>query len=191
VLRADAVVLAVPARPAGRLLSDVDSAAAAVVGALDYASVALVTLALPDIGLPELSGFLVPATEGFAVKAVTFVDRKWTHAKRTGHTVIRLSLGRYGEEAVLQRDDAALIALAHNELGRLLGGGALPAPVDARVQRWGGALPQYAPGHLDRVAAVRAALPPSIAVAGAAYDRVGIPACVRSGWDAADLLLGG
>ena len=58
------------------------------------------------------------------------------------------------------------------------------------MHRWGGALPQYPPGHLDRVAAVRAALPRSLALAGAAYDRVGIPSCVRSGWEAADRVLG-
>ena len=31
-------------------------------------------------------------------------------------------------------------------------------PVDSHVQRWGGALPQYAVGHLDRVARIRAAV---------------------------------
>ncbi|HEY7175485.1 MAG TPA: FAD-dependent oxidoreductase, partial [Micromonosporaceae bacterium] len=53
-----------------------------------------------------------------------------------------------------------------------------------------GALPQYAPGHLDRVASARAALPPTIALAGAAYDGVGIPACIRSGQRAAAQLIG-
>jgi oxygen-dependent protoporphyrinogen oxidase len=187
---ADAVVLAVPARPAARLLSDVDGAIATTVGALDYASVALVGLVLPALDLPELSGLLVPATEGFAVKAVTFVDRKWAHAARPGASVIRASIGRYGEVGPLTLDDASLAALAHDELGRLLGGEPLPAPLAVAVHRWGGALPQYAPGHLDRVAAVRAALPAGLALAGAAYDRVGIPACVESGWAAADRAVG-
>jgi oxygen-dependent protoporphyrinogen oxidase len=83
-----------------------------------------------------------------------------------------------------------LAALAHAELGALLGR-PLPDPLEARVQRWGGALPQYAPGHLDRVASVRAGLPATVAVAGAAYDGVGVPACVRSGWTAADRVLQG
>jgi oxygen-dependent protoporphyrinogen oxidase len=187
---ADAVILAVPAAPAGRLLSGVDTAAAEVVGRLDYASVALVTLALPEFDLPELSGFLVPQTEGYAVKAATFFDRKWAHLRRAGVTVVRASIGRYGDDRVLQRDDAELAALAADELAALLGR-PLPAPVDSRVHRWGGALPQYAPGHLDRVAAARSALPATVAVAGAAYDGVGIPACVRSGFTAADEVLRG
>jgi oxygen-dependent protoporphyrinogen oxidase len=190
-IEADAVVVATPAAPAARLLSDVEPKAAELVGALAYASLALVTFALPEVDLPELSGFLVPATEGYAVKAATFFDRKWAHLRRPGVTLVRTSLGRYGDERVLRRDDESLAALAHAELGPLLGGGALPAPVETRVQRWGGALPQYTPGHLDRTAAVRAMLPATVAVAGAAYDGVGIPACVRSGWSAADRVVQG
>jgi oxygen-dependent protoporphyrinogen oxidase len=59
------------------------------------------------------------------------------------------------------------------------------------VQRWGGGLPQYAPGHLARVAAARAALAdrPGVALAGAAFDGVGIPACVASGETAAENVL--
>ena len=57
-----------------------------------------------------------------------------------------------------------------------------------RVTRWGGALPQYNVGHLERVAAIRAAVAaqPGLAVAGAAYDGVGIPACVATARAAAD-----
>jgi oxygen-dependent protoporphyrinogen oxidase len=177
VLDADAVVLAVPASPAARLLGDVSPAAAAEVGVLDYASVGLVTLALPETALPAGSGLLVPATEGLTVKAVTFLSQKWG---TTGH-VVRASVGRYGEEAVLQRSDEELVAAVTADLARILG--APVHPVDARVTRWGGALPQYAPGHLGRVRRARAALGEhrTLALAGAAYDGVGIPACVRSG----------
>lgn len=199
-ITADAVLLAVPARPAARLLAGVFPQAAADVGVLDYASVALVTLALPPVELPELSGFLVPATEpgprgeGYAVKATTFFTRKWAHLRRPDGTVfVRASIGRYGDEHALQRDDADLVKVVHSELSALVGTG-LPEPLDSAVQRWGGALPQYAPGHLDRVARARDALrvgpaAGSVALAGAAYDGVGIPACVRSGQTAASELL--
>jgi oxygen-dependent protoporphyrinogen oxidase len=173
---ADAVVLAVPAAPAARLLE--------IEPIVDYASMALVTFALPPgTALPDLSGFLVPATEGFAVKAATFFSTKWGWGD--GPVLVRASIGRYGEEEILQRDDDSLIALAGKELAELTGV-AWPEPVACGVRRWGGGLPQYAVGHLDRVAAVRAGLPPTLAVCGAAYDGVGIAACVRSGQAAAD-----
>jgi oxygen-dependent protoporphyrinogen oxidase len=184
-LVADAVVLAVPARPAARLLAGVSPSAAELVGVLDYASVALVAMAVRGASLPALSGFLVPASEGYAVKALTIFTTKWGHLRPpAGVAWLRASVGRYGDTAALQRTDEDLASLVHAELGALLGK-PLPAPEWVRVTRWGGALPQYGPGHLDRVAAARAALDGlPIALAGAAYDGVGIPACIRSGQSA-------
>ncbi|MBY8871209.1 protoporphyrinogen oxidase [Micromonospora sp. PLK6-60] len=191
-VEADAVLLAVPARPAARLLAEVDPAVAAGVGGLDYASVALVTLALPAPDLPRLSGFLVPATEGLLIKASTFFTTKWGHlAQPDGVALVRASVGRYGEETSLQLADDDLLAAVHKELSGVLGT-PLPAPLAGHVQRWGGALPQYTPGHLDRVAAARTALRaayPTLVLAGAGYDGVGIPVCVRSGATAADEII--
>jgi oxygen-dependent protoporphyrinogen oxidase len=176
----DAVIVAVPAKPAARLLGD------AAAGNLDYASVALAGLALPpDTELPDLSGFLVPPGEGTLVKAATFFTTKWPHLGADGPVIVRVSLGRAGEEARLRLDDASLLAIARRELAELIGVG-LPEPVDSWVQRWGGGLPQYAPGHAERVARLRAGLPEGLALAGAAFDGVGIPVCVASGERAAD-----
>jgi len=188
----DAVVLAVPARAAARMLAGLDLSAAAEVEVLDYASVALVAMALPPgTPLPELSGFLVPATEDTLVKAATFMTRKWAHlGAADGPVIVRASIGRAGEQERLQYDDAVLTARAHAELGALIGG-ELPQPTATWVQRWGGGLPQYAPGHVTRVAIARAALAgqSGLALAGAAYDGVGIPACVASGESAAESVL--
>ncbi|WP_432836525.1 protoporphyrinogen oxidase [Dactylosporangium sp. CA-092794] len=189
-LDADGVVLAVPGRPAERLLGGL---AGVEPVELEYASVALVALALPkeQAKLPELSGFLVPATEGLAVKAVTFFDQKWAHLRRPGVTVLRASVGRHGDEEQLQRTDAGLVEVVRAEVARLIGVDALPEELDRGVFRWGGALPQYQPHHQDRVRTLRAGLAahPAIAVAGAAYDGVGIPACVTSGRAAAEAVL--
>jgi len=193
-VHADAVVLALPARPASRLLSRVPGVSAAVtaLAAIEYASMAIVTLAYPRSRFPATqgqarSGYLVPAVEGRAVKAVTFSTVKWPHLTQTSGPdgpsdidIIRCSIGRIGEESVLQRDDADLVALAAADLAGETG--AQGPPVDTRVTRWGGALPQYTVGHLDRVAAIRAAVAaqPGLAVCGAAYDGVGIPAVVAT-----------
>ncbi|MFI6819600.1 protoporphyrinogen oxidase [Micromonospora sp. NPDC050187] len=188
----DAVVLAVPARPAARLLTGTAPEVAARIGGLDYASVALVTLALPEPELPALSGFLVPGTEGLLIKAATFFTTKWGHLRRPdGVALVRASVGRYGEEGQLQLSDADLVASVHRELSGVLGA-TLPTPLASHVQRWGGALPQYTPGHADRVAAARTALRaahPTLALAGAGYDGVGIPVCVRSGETAAEEII--
>jgi len=90
---------------------------------------------------------------------------------------------------VLQRDDAELAELAAADLAEATG--VRGDPVDSRVSRWGGGLPQYSVGHLDRVARIRAAVAalPGLAVCGAAYDGVGIPACIATARLAADEVL--
>jgi oxygen-dependent protoporphyrinogen oxidase len=141
----------------------------------------------------QRSGYLVPAVDGRAVKAVTFSTVKWPHLADPGRAdhdgpvdLIRCSLGRIGEEGVLQRDDEELVALAVADLAEATG--AQGPPLDTRVTRWGGALPQYTVGHLDRVAAIRAgvAAQPGLAVCGAAFDGIGIPACIGTARTAAE-----
>ncbi len=193
-IEADAVILALPARPASRLLAPVPGAgtAAAALASIEYASMAIVTLAYPVTAFPDPvtgSGYLVPAVDGRAVKAVTFSTVKWPHLAGPLH-LVRCSLGRIGEEAVLQRDDADLAALAAADLAAATG--VTGPPAGTRVTRWGGGLPQYVTGHLDRVAAIRAgvAAQPGLAVCGAAYDGLGIPACAATARQAADQVLG-
>ena len=183
-LDVDAVVVAVPAAPAARLLAPY--VPTEELAATAYASVAIVTLVLRGEAPGQGSGYLVPAVEGLTTKAVTFTSRKWAYDDR-GCAVVRASIGRQGDEVELQRDDAELVATVQHELARVVG--PLGALVDSRVTRWGGGLPQYAVGHLDRVRRLRSALPPGLAVAGAAYDGVGVPAVIRSGQEAAAQLL--
>jgi protoporphyrinogen/coproporphyrinogen III oxidase len=183
-----AVVLATPAGPTARLLDAVASDAARELATVESASVAVVTLAFEAAAVAALadhSGFLVPPVEGRGIKASTFSFAKWDWVREAGDglALLRTSLGRHGEEATLQAPDEALVTTSLAELAALAG--IRGAPVGAHVQRWGGGLPQYAVGHVDLVARVRAALPPGIAVCGAAYDGVGIPAVIGSAHRAA------
>ena len=191
-LLADAVIVAAPAAPASRLLSRTVPAASAPLSQIPYASMAIITLAYRAEDFPETqrSGYLVPAVDGRAVKAATFSTVKWPHlATHAPVHVVRCSVGRIGETALLQRDDTDLAALAAAELAGATG--ITARSVAQRVTRWGGALPQYNVGHLDRVAAIREAVSeqPGLAVAGAAYDGVGIPACVATARAAARQVL--
>jgi len=181
---ADEVVLAIPAAPAARLLADLAPVAASELAAVEYASMAVVTLAFAAADLPDLpgSGFLVPPVDGRTIKAATFSFAKWDWVRAAGDglLLLRTSLGRHREEASLQAADEDLVAASLADLAEATGLAA--RPVDGRVQRWGGGLPQYAVGHLDRVARIREAVAavPGLAVCGAAYDGVGIPAVIAS-----------
>ena len=154
------------------------------------ASCVIVSIALPaGTRLPPSSGVLVAAGEQLHSKAFTYSSVKWPHLD-AGVTVLRASLGRHGEAATLQADDAELVRLVRRDLAELTGIGA--EPVDAVVTRWGGGLPQYEVGHVGRVAAIEAGVAglPRLAVAGAALHGIGIPACIATADAAARRLAG-
>jgi len=194
-LAADRVVLAVPAAPSARLLETLAPTASADLAEIEYASMAIVTLAFRAEDLAATaaitdggSGFLVPPVDGRTIKASTFSFAKWDWVRDAGNglLLLRTSVGRHREEAVLQVGDEELVTVSLSDLHDATGLSA--APVDTHVQRWGGGLPQYAVGHLDRVARIRedVARVPGLAVCGAAYDGIGIPAVIASAQLAAE-----
>ena len=187
----DGVIVAAPAPAAARLLAEIAPDAAFALAAIDYASVALVTYVFDEGPDFDGSGFLVPPIDGTFIKAATVASNKWAWVAATGRTVIRASVGRAGEATLLQSDDADITTRALADLRTAFGG--LPEPLDSRVQRWGGGLPQYTVGHLERVDTIErdVANVRGLEVCGAAYRGVGIPAVIASGQAAALRLLGG
>lgn len=186
---ADAVVLACPAAQAARLLAPV-SMAADPLADIEYADVVLFTVAIPRGDWPErlhgLSGYLVPKPVQQMVTAVSFGSQKWAHWQTDDSVVLRISLGRDGLPVLHQSDerllDAALVETGkHLELDL--------QPTEVRMSSWQRAFPQYRPHHHRLVASIEAELPPSLVVAGASYHGIGIPACIRSGQRAAELLV--
>lgn len=177
----DAVVVAVPAPSAAKLLADVAPSASAELAGIEYAAVALATYVFDGAVPLTGSGFLVPPVDGRFIKASTFSSAKWAWPGESGKTVVRASVGRHRETAALRREDSEIAKLALADLHEAIGP-VLPEPIEWQVQRWEPGLPQYAVGHVDRVARIRAELArqPGIVVCGAAYDGVGIAPCVAS-----------
>jgi oxygen-dependent protoporphyrinogen oxidase len=189
------VVLAVPAFAAAPLLAPHAAGAAAALDAIEHASVALVALAVrpDDVHRPlDGSGFLVPRVEDALLTACSWASTKWSHlaaGSGDGTVVLRASAGRAGDERALDLDDTDLVGRLVDDLGRTMG--LTGAPTEVRVNRWVDSFPQYAPGHLDRIAEVTRDLAtrmPGLALAGAALNGVGVPACIRSGIEAARLV---
>ncbi|MGP3689072.1 protoporphyrinogen oxidase [Streptomyces sp. IBSNAI002] len=195
-IEADGVILATPAGPAARLLDGLAPAAAAELRGVEYASMALITMAFRRSELPEAiagggaSGFLVPPVDGRTIKASTFSSNKWAWAGTDPDLfLLRTSVGRHGDEKDLGREDAELVEVSLADLGAAVGLAA--RPVASTVTRWDGGLPQYPVGHLGRVARIRAAVAglPGLAVCGALYEGVGIPACVAGAGKAVDAVI--
>jgi protoporphyrinogen/coproporphyrinogen III oxidase len=185
----DGVVVATPAPASARLLADTAPEAAFELADLTYASMAIVTFVVDgDVELTG-SGFLVPPVDGTAIKGSTFSSQKWPWLAESGRTALRASVGRAGDAALLHQDDPTVAAVALADLRRAVGN--LPEPAQWHVQRWGGALPQYEVGHLDRIDVVDRAIAaePGLEVCGAAYRGVGVPAVIASAQGAVRRLL--
>lgn len=181
--RADAVVVAVPAPRAADILDAVAPQSAAAARTIPVASSVVVALTLPgDAPIPANSGVLVASGEALHTKAITFSTSKWGLRGR-GTQVVRLSYGRFGDTVARATSDEQLRHWAVADLETVLG--VSVAPIDTAVARWIDAMPQYGPGHAEVVQALRAELPPGIAVAGSYLDGIGVPACVASGSQAA------
>ncbi|WP_336033199.1 protoporphyrinogen oxidase [Geodermatophilus sp. FMUSA9-8] len=190
VVEADAVLVAAPAGKSARLLGGLAPDAVEPLRGIPYASMAVVAMAFPAQPVAAGSGLLVPPVTGRLVKGVTVSSSKWPHLSGDGLLRVRASVGRYGDEAQLQRDDDDLTAAVVADVADLLDL-ERREPVEAHLVRWGGGLPQYLVGHPQRVVAVRDAVAavPGLAVAGAAYDGVGVPACIRGARRAVEALL--
>ncbi len=184
--RYDGVVLACPAAAAARLLTVVQPQVASTLAAIPTADVAMVTLAIAAADWPahmqSLSGYLVPKPMQRLVTAASFGSQKWSHWEASGAMVMRVSLGRDGLP-VLHLSDEQLLTAAIDEVGHHLG--LTLAPLHARVSRWAGAFPQYRPHHATTVAGAEQLLPAGLALAGASYHGIGVPACIRSAQQAA------
>ena len=192
-LAADGIVVASPAPAASTLVRDAAPRAATLLAAIPYASVAMVSVAVPRERIDrdlDASGYLVPRVEGRVLTACSWTSSKWPHLAGDGTVWLRASAGRDGDDAALALDDDALLAAVLADLRdtmQLRGD-----PVEVRLTRWTDSFPQYRPGHLDRVDAIDADLASSargVAVAGAALRGLGVPACIRQGTAAAQQVL--
>ncbi|MET9466727.1 FAD-dependent oxidoreductase [Streptomyces sp. NPDC006544] len=185
-MEADAVVLALPAFAAAELLRPHSPMAEAGLSSIPHASTAVITLAFSRARahfLPTGNGFLVPPVDGHTLKAASFLSNKWSwlHDRAPETFVLRASIGRIGEDELLSRPDRHLVRSAVAELHRAVG--PMGEPLASRVTRWDRGLPQYGVGHRERVARIREAADelPRLALCGAAYEGVGVGACVATG----------
>lgn len=191
---ADGVVVATPADVAAGLLAPRSAVAAAILGAVEFASIAFVGVVLrrTDVAVPlDGSGFLAPRDSGLGVTAVSWSSSKWAHLADPDLVILRCSVGHRHDDRAVTLDDDELLATVRADLATTMGVRA--EPVATRITRYPRAFPQYTVGHLGRTDALEAALAddtPDVVVCGMAHRGVGIPACVREGRAAAATLAG-
>jgi protoporphyrinogen/coproporphyrinogen III oxidase len=187
-IEADAVIVAVPAGAAAELLRSADPTLAMGLAGIEYAGSAVVSLgfAREDVAHPlDAAGVVIPRREGRRILAVSFSSQKFPGRAPEGSVLMRTFVGGALDPETAVLDDERLLPLVLAELRAVLGVRGTPRLV--QIDRWRGAMPQYTVGHADRVAMIQrlVASHRGLALAGAAYEGVGIPQVIASGQAAA------
>jgi protoporphyrinogen/coproporphyrinogen III oxidase len=142
----------------------------------------------PALNLPRGLGSDMPPT---LLLACTFADQKFPHRVPPGGRLIRAFFGGAAADRLARCNNDEIAAIARLELARILNSGApvsgpaptpLPASVLTVVRRWPASLPQYAVGHLDRVAEFESRLSSlsGLTLLGNALHGVGLPDLIRA-----------
>jgi oxygen-dependent protoporphyrinogen oxidase len=191
-LEADSVIVAAPAFAAAQMLASLDPSLASDLQNIPYASTATVSLAYRQSDLPrdlDGYGYVIPRREGRKALACTWTSTKFPHRAPEGYTLIRVFVGRAGQDIPWKEND--LLELAKEELKLTLG--ITAEPLLHRVFMWDKAMPQYNLGHPEILKRIDAALKkhPGLALAGNGYRGIGIPDCIHSGELAVEKILQG
>jgi len=192
VLPAEGVILAAPAFASAAMLAGLAPELASELSGIPYVTTATISLAYPYESLPrplDGYGYVIPRREGRGALACTWTSTKFPHRAPAGHALLRVFVGRAGQEDEIAWDEDSLLQVAREELRLTLGINAEPAM--SRVFIWERAMPQYVLGHPQRLERIEAALAglPGLALAGNGYKGIGIPDCIRSGEVAAERIL--
>jgi oxygen-dependent protoporphyrinogen oxidase len=190
---ADDVVLCAPAYAAADALDGLDRELANKLRQIPYVSTATVTVGFPRADVPhplDASGLIIPKGEKRSVLAATFISSKWVGRAPEDVALMRVFVGGYRDPGALAQTDEELVGLARRELELLTGVRA--RPLISRVFRYDRANAQPTIGHPERLAKMRAlaAKHPGLHLAGAAFDGVGIPDCVRQAEEVAAKIVG-
>jgi oxygen-dependent protoporphyrinogen oxidase len=184
----DGLILALPAYQAAELVEGSNQPLAQELAEIAYTSSTTVALGYGNdvrAALPAGFGFLVPQAKNRKILATTFVHNKFLYRAPSDKALLRCFLGGPGAEAMLKSSDEEIVAAVRQDLHDILGIRADPHFV--RIYKWKQAMAQYNVGHLERRARIESLLKPhvNLALAGNAYDGIGVPDCVRAGEDAA------
>lgn len=192
VVLAEALILATPAYVSAALLAESSHDLSARLGSIEYTSTATVSLAYDAsaIGRPlDATGYVVPRIEKRPVLACTWTSAKFVGRSPEKKALFRLFIGGVGRGHAETCSDAGLLEIVTEEMRDVMG--VTASPELTRITRFDRALPQYNLGHRERIAGIKAAVrrTEGLELAGAVYDGMGIPDCIRSGIGAAERAL--
>ena len=184
----DALIIAAPANSAAKLLETQTDLSRELSGILST-SCAIVAMGIDRSELPEdFEGFgiIYPHIDGGSTIAISFSSNKFSGRAPDGKLLLRFFIGGALQEELVDLPDNDLAKIALDQFETSIG--CRPSPEFQSVFRWKNTMPQYHVGHLKRVERIETLVAKidGLELAGKSYRGVGIPACIASGFAAAE-----
>jgi oxygen-dependent protoporphyrinogen oxidase len=179
---ADNLVVATPSDVAGHLLRDLNPDFESLLGAIEYASVAVVSLGYRRlaVGRPlDGFGFLVPRSAGLRVLGTVWNSSLFPGRAPDDHVLLTSFIGGATDPQAATLPPAVLVSQVHAEIAPLLA--IRQPPTFSQVKIYLRALPQYNLGHAERLSAIEALQTniPNLWLAGNYLRGPAIGACVE------------
>jgi protoporphyrinogen/coproporphyrinogen III oxidase len=192
VMTADGVIITTPFKAAQSMLKDIEAVQAIVPS--NSATIGTVTMAFKKEDITRYKdaiNIFISRNSHFAITSCTFANRKWDNVCDDDHELVRIYIGRVGDESIVELSDQEILTTVLNDLQTMIG--IHVEPIFAKVTRWQKAMPQYTVGHSQRVEQLQQAIRtefPNVLVAGSSYQGISMPNCVKQGRLAANELIG-
>jgi len=190
-IQADKIVVTTPFNVTKKIFPD--STTMLKAPDMNYATIATVTMAFEKGSMQKYEdalNFFVSRNSHFAITSCTWSHRKWDNVSPDGHELLRVYIGRVGDESIVELPDSEIEKIVLQDLERAVGLNA--QPLLTTVARWKEAMPQYTIGHASRMSTMKEQFNqefPNVLLTGSSYEGISIPDCVLQGRTTAEQLL--
>ena len=190
-IQADQVVVTTPFNITKSILRD--SETLYQMKKMNYATIATVTLAFDQKVMQKYEdalNFFVSRNSDFAITTCTWSNRKFDHVAPEGHELLRVYIGRVGDESIVELSDNEIEKIVLQDLEKAIGLNDKPSLIV--VARWKEAMPQYTMGHEQRMHAMKEQFSqefPNVLLTGSSYEGISIPDCVTQGKETAQQVI--
>jgi len=191
-LIADAVIMTTPSHLSQEIfkkhkhLQDLPMTSSATIGTVNMAFTSDQILKYRDA-----LNFFVSRNSDYTITSCTWSNRKWNNVAQDGYTLLRIYIGRVGDEAIVELSDSEIEKIVLADLEKAIG--LKGKPLFTVVTRWKQAMPQYTVGHEERLKQLKNELNkvfPRVHLVGSSYEGISVPDCIYQGKKAAsDMIL--
>lgn len=182
-MQADGVIITTPFNAAKNIFKQYNMIQ--LMPNMDYATIATVTMTFKKGQLPKYKdaiNFFVSRNSELAVTSCTWSNRKWQGVAPDDYELLRIYIGRVGDEAIVELSDSKIEKTVLADLRKVLD--LQDQPLQTVVTRWKQAMPQYVVGHEERLAQLKSELYkdfPNVRLIGSSYEGISVPDCIAQG----------